>query len=335
MATTPIQDQEGILTPADLHFTRHHAGVPVIDPSRWKLYVHGLVARPRVFDLADLRRLPSRSQICFIECSGNGVSSLRGRRPGRTPQVVDGATSCAEWTGVPLSTLLREAGALPSARWLLAESQDAARYSRSIPLADVLGDALLAYGQNGEPLRPEHGYPVRLVLPGIEGSAQVKWIRRIELGEAAWWTREETARYTDILPSGKIRMFALVMEAKSIITRPAFPQRIAAGWWEIRGLAWSGRGRIARVDVSTDGGATWQVAVLDEPVLPKAHTRFRLPWQYGGGRAVLMSRATDETGYVQPTAQELRRQRLPGHDYHHNSVRAWLVEDDGRVFFRS
>jgi len=334
IATTPIQDQDGILTPTDVHFTRHHAGIPMIDPASWRLYVHGLVTQPRVFDLADLRRLPSRSQICFIECSGNGVSSLQGGRPGRTPEAVDGATSCAEWTGVPLSVLLREVGASPAAKWLLAESEDGARYSRSIPLPEVLGDAMLAYGQNGEPLRPEQGYPVRLLIPGFEGSSQVKWLRRIELGESPWWTREETARYTDILPSGKIRVFALVMEAKSIITQPTFPRRIAPGWWEIRGLAWSGRGRIARVDVSTDGGASWQPAALDAPILPKAHTRFRLPWRYGGGRAVLMSRATDETGAVQPTAEELRRGRVPGNDYHNNSVRAWLVEEDGRIFFR-
>ncbi len=333
---TPLQDLDGVITPADLHFERHHGGVPTIDPKRYSLLIHGMVDRPLVFTLADLKRFPARSIIRFIECSGNGGRAYRreGLTGQLTPQQIDGLTSTSEWTGVPVATLFREAGVSPKATWFLAEGGDAAVMTRSIPVAKGLEDALIAYAQNGEALRPEQGYPARLLLPGYEGNACVKWIRRIELADQPFMTREETAKYTDPLPDDTARMFSFVMDAKSTITEPVFPDRLTEpGWWEIRGLAWSGRGRITRVDVSVDGGKTWQQATLEEPVLPKCHTRFRLAWNWRGGEAVLMSRATDETGYVQPTLDALIEARGPATAYHFNNIRAWRVAADGAVTF--
>jgi sulfane dehydrogenase subunit SoxC len=331
---TPLQDLQGMITPSDLHFERHHAGVPAVDPDRYRLLIHGLVNRPLIFTLADLRRYPARSQICFLECSGNGRRGYRAMSSQSTPQEIDGLTSTSEWTGVPLATLLAEVGVRPAASWLLAEGGDAAVMTRSIPLAKALDDALVAYVQNGEPLRPEQGFPVRLLLPGWEGNTNIKWLRRIKVGDEPFMTREETGRYTDALRGEEARQFSFVMDAKSIITFPAYPTVLPdRGWWEIRGIAWSGRGRIAAVDVSVDGGVTWSAADLQAPVLPKAHTRFRHAWRWQGERATLMSRATDETGYVQPSLAALRAVRGPGTNYHLNSIRGWDVDDAGRVTF--
>jgi sulfane dehydrogenase subunit SoxC len=334
---TPLQDLEGIITPADLHFERHHAGVPAVDPQQYSLLIHGMVERPTIFTLSDLKRFPGTSMIRFIECSGNGGRAYRLATPTAdlSPQQTDGLTSTSEWSGVRLATLLREVGVSPKAGWLLAEGMDAAVMTRSIPMSIANDDALIAYGQNGEALRPEQGYPVRLMLPGVEGNANVKWLRRIEVGEQPFMTREETSKYTDPLPDGTARIFSLVMDAKSIITEPSFPDRLEGhGWREIRGIAWSGRGRITRVEVSVDGGQKWQNASLDEPVLPKCHTRFRLPWEWKGQEAVVMSRATDETGYVQPTSAELLKVRGPNTQYHFNNIREWLVGADGVVRLR-
>jgi len=334
VSTSPLQDLEGIIVPADLHFERHHAGVPAIDPERYRLLVHGMVERPTIFTLAELKRFPRRSRTCFIECSGNGIRGYRDIAKELTPQAVDGLTSTSEWAGVPLAVIFREVGVKAGATWFLAEGMDAAVMTRSIPVEKAWDDAMIAYAQNGEALRPEQGYPARLLLPGWEGNAQVKWIRRIELSDQPFMTREETARYSDPLPDCTARMFSFEMDAKSIITFPAHPVTLPArGFWEITGLAWSGRGRITRVEVSTDGGAKWEPAALEEPVLPKSHTRFRFPWRWSGGEALLMSRATDETGYVQPTLAQLRAVRGLGTQYHYNNVRAWRVEPDGRVFF--
>jgi sulfane dehydrogenase subunit SoxC len=332
VSLTPLQDLRGIVTPADLHFERHHAGVPAVDPERWSLLIHGMVERPRVFTLEDLKRLPSVSRLWFLECSGNG-GKFYDFQADWSPQQIDGLTSTSEWTGVPLALLFREVGVDPAASWFLAEGMDAAVMARSIPLEKAHDDALIAYGQNGEAIRPEQGYPARLFLPGWEGNANVKWIRRIEVADRPFMTREETSRYTDPLADGSARQFSFVMDAKSTITFPAHPAILPdKGWWEIQGLAWSGRGRITGVEVSTDGGRSWAPARLQEPVLPRCHTRFRRLWNWRGDTALLASRATDETGYVQPTLKQLVAARGQGTQYHNNGVRVWRVQPDGRVF---
>jgi sulfane dehydrogenase subunit SoxC len=331
---TPLQDLTGTITPADLHFERHHAGVPAIDPERHELLVHGMVERPLAFTLAELKRFPQVTRTYFVECAGNGRAAWRDPKPDRTPQQVDGMTSNSEWTGIPLGTLLREAGVGREASWVLAEGADACVMTRSVPIAKAWDDALVAWAQNGEPLRPAQGFPLRLVLPGWEGNINVKWLRRLEVGSAPWMTRWETSKYTDPLPGDKARIFSFEHDAKSIITSPAYPSVIAPGWWPVTGIAWSGRGRIVRVDVSTDGGRSWEPSRLQEPTLPKAHTRFQHMWRWGGEPAVLMSRAVDETGYVQPMRSELLAVRGPGTDYHFNPVRAWRVEANGLVLFQ-
>jgi sulfane dehydrogenase subunit SoxC len=331
---TPLHQLTGTVTPSDLMFERHHAGVALIDPARYELIVHGLVDRPTVFTLEDLKRLPSVSRTAFLECSGNGRGAFRSPRREMTPQQVDGLTGSGEWTGVLLSTLFREVGVQRGATWLRAEGGDAARLSRSVPIAKGMDDAMIAYGYNGEPLRPANGYPARLLLPGYEGNANVKWVRRIELADEPGMFRDETSKYTDPLANGTSRQFSFAMDAKSIITAPAHPVRVTPNaWTQITGIAWTGRGRIVRVDVSVDGGASWLVSELQDPVLPVAHTRFQLPWKWDGKRAVLMSRAVDETGYTQPTLAEFRGKRGPGTDYHFNYIRSWVVEPDGQVYF--
>ena len=326
---TPLQDLRGTITPADLHFERHHGGVPEIDPARYELLVHGMVNRPTVFNLADLQRFPGTSRICFLECSGN----LRRGGPQTPPQMVCGLTSQTEWTGVMLSALFAEVGADPNATWFLAEGQDAAVMTRSIPTEKAFDDAMVVYAQNGDALMPGNGYPARLLLPGWEGNASVKWLRRIELADRPFMTREETSKYTDPLGDGTIRQFSFVMDARSLITAPAYPRVIEPGWHEIRGLAWSGRGRITNVEVSVDGGDSWEQAALQGPVLPKAHVRFRHPWNWTGDPAEIMSRATDETGYVQPTWEALRAARGPNTRYHQNPITSWAIADDGQVLF--
>src|SRR5216117_1045191 len=332
----PLQDLVGIVTPADLHFERHHAGVPAIDPQRYKLLIHGMVERPQVFDLDALKRFPAVSRLHFLECSGNGSASYRGISPNLSPQLIDGLTSTSEWSGVPLALLFREVGVKPGAKWFLAEGEDAAVMSRSIPIEKAWDDALIAYGQNGEAIRPEQGYPARLFLPGWEGNANVKWLRRIELSDRPFMTREETSKYTDPMADGTARMFSLMMDARSLITYPAYPVTLGRGWIEINGIAWSGSGKIQRVDVSTDGGTTWTAARLQAPVLSKAHTRFRHLWNWTGGEAVIMSRAVDETGYVQPTRDTLIAARgVSSVGYHINPITGWLIRPDGTVVYRA
>ena len=330
---TPHQDLYGTITPADLHFERHHGGVPEIDPAAYSLLIHGMVERPTVFTLADLKRFPAVSRVHFLECSGN----FGGRTPASelTPQQLAGLTSTSEWTGVALATLFREVGARPQAKWFLAEGQDAALLTRSIPVAKAYDDALIAYGQNGEAIRPEQGYPARLFLPGWEGNASVKWLRRIELSDRPFMTREETSKYTEPMADGTARIFSFLMDARSLITYPAYPVTVSRGWVEINGIAWTGAGKIQRVDVSTDGGATWTPARLQEPVLPKAHTRFRHLWNWTGGESVIMSRAVDETGYVQPTRETLIAARgVSSVGYHINPITGWRVRPDGTVVYR-
>jgi sulfane dehydrogenase subunit SoxC len=330
---TPLQDLTGTITPADLHFERHHNGVPAIDAARHSLLVHGLVEKPTVFSLDDIKRFPQVTRVYFVECAGNGRGAYRDPKPDLTPQKVAGLTSNSEWTGVAVKTLFDEAGVRRDATWFLAEGGDAAVMTRSIPVAKGLEDALVVWAQNGEPLRPEQGYPLRLLLPGWEGNANVKWLRRLELGLRPWMTRWETSKYTDPMSDGTALQFTFEMHVKSVITAPAHPQVIAKGWWPVSGLAWSGNGRVARVDVSTDSGATWHEAKLHEPVLSKAHVRFTHMWEWDGRETILMSRATDDTGAVQPTRTEIVNTRGIGTDYHFNPIYGWKVAAGGQLTF--
>jgi sulfane dehydrogenase subunit SoxC len=331
---TPHQDLYGTITPSDLHFERHHGGVPEIDPKTYSLLIHGMVERPTVFTLADLKRFPAVSRVQFLECSGNFGG--RGTATDLTPQEIAGLTSTSEWTGVALATLFREVGASAKAKWFLAEGQDAAVLTRSVPVSKAYDDALIAYGQNGEAIRPEQGYPARLFLPGWEGNASVKWLRRIELSDRPFMTREETSKYTDPMADGTARIFSFLMDARSLITYPAYPVTLNRGWVEINGIAWTGSGKIRRVDVSTDGGVTWVPAKLQEPVLSKAHTRFRHLWNWTGGDAVIMSRAVDETGYVQPTKEKLITSRgVSSVGYHTNPITGWQIRSDGAVTYHA
>lgn len=329
---SPLQHLHGTMTPNSLFYERHHAGIPAIDPSQHRLMVHGLVDRPTVFTMEDIRRFPSVSIVHFMECSGNSGSEWREESIAETVQAGFGLVSQTEWTGVPLKTILQEVGVQPDATWMLAEGADAAGMTRSIPMEKAMDDAMLAYAMNGEELRPSNGYPVRLFLPGWEGNSSVKWLRRLKFGTEPWMTREETSKYTDLMPDGTARQFTFVMEAKSVITFPSGGDTLASqGFWEISGLAWSGRGRITRVEVSTDGGVTWADAQLQEPVLPVALTRFRFPWTWDGQSARLQSRATDDSGYVQPTIPELVAVRGVNSTYHMNGIKTWAISEDGEV----
>jgi sulfane dehydrogenase subunit SoxC len=319
-----------MMTPSDLHFERHHGGVPVLDPNTYELVIHGMVDKPMVFNLQDLKRFPSVSRIAFLECSGN----FRTGKERMTPQEICGLTSQSEWTGVMLSTLFREVGVQPKATWFLAEGSDAAVMTRSIPVSKGWDDAMIAYAQNGEALRPEQGYPARLFLPGWEGNTNVKWIRRIELADEPFMTREETSKYTEQIKDGKIRQFSFDMDARSIITFPAYPVQVQKGWIEVRGLAWSGRGKIVKVEISTDAGKSWFPSTLLEPVLDKAHTRFTHLWNWNGDATEIMSRAIDETGYTQPTLKQLINARGNDPGYHFNPVTGWIIKRDGEVLYK-
>ncbi len=327
---TPHQSLYGIITPSALHFERHHNGVPSISPDRHRLLIHGLVDRPLTLSMNDLVRFPSVTRTLFLECSGNSGHEWKGPS-GKTVQETHGLMSTSEWTGVRLATVLAESGIKSNAAWVLAEGSDAAAMTRSLPLTEVLKEALLCYAQNGEALRPEQGYPLRLVIPGWEGNTCIKWIRRLKLGTAPFMTREETSRYTDLMPDGTARQFTFVMEAKSVITSPSGGQRIEPGFIEIRGLAWSGRGSVKAVEVSTDGGRSWRRAQLPTPVLPYCHTRFRLEWRWDGEEAIIQSRCVDETDYVQPTREALVAARGTNSFYHYNAIHSWKIDRQGQV----
>ncbi|MAY02555.1 MAG: sulfite dehydrogenase [Gammaproteobacteria bacterium] len=330
---TPLSSLEGIITPSALHFERHHNGIPAIDPAEHRLLIHGLVDRPLIFDLEALSRYPLVSRIQFLECSGNSAA-LNAPQPARaTAQGIHGLVSCSEWTGVPLSILLDEAGIQPEASWILAEGADAAMMSRSVPLSKIMDDAIVAIYQNGERLRPGNGYPMRLFLPGWEGNMSVKWLRRIKVTDAPTMTRDETSKYSDLQADGSSRLFTFPMEVKSVITSPSGEQTMQGpGLYQISGIAWTGAGRIRRVEVSADGGNTWAEAELSDPVLPKALTRFRMPWRWNGGPAVLQSRAIDETGAVQPSRDTLMNERGPQAIYHYHAIQSWQVSDSGEVY---
>jgi sulfane dehydrogenase subunit SoxC len=335
-AFSPLQHSYGTITPSGLHYERHHGGIPNIDPSRHRLIIHGLVDRPMKYSLADLKRFPTVSRTYFMECSGTtGSEIMKAREP--TVQRTHGLVSTSEWTGVPLSTLLKQSGLRTDAAWVLAEGADAAVMTRSVPIDKCLSDALIVFAQNGEAIRPEQGYPMRLFLPGWEGNISIKWLRRLEVSDKPYYTREETSKYTDLITkTGKARIFTFTMEAKSVVTFPSGEMKLPGpGFYEITGLAWSGRGKIARVEVSTDNGKSWSVASLQAPVLAISQTRFRFPWIWNGQPAVIQSRATDETGYVQPTHQQLISERGPLETgslfYHMNAIQSWSVAADGSV----
>ena len=332
---SPLDRSLGMLTPSGLHFERHHGGIPTIDPARHTMIVHGMVERPKKYAMADVKRFPSVSRIHFIECSGNGLTEWK-KPTLKTVQGTHGLLSTSEWTGVQFATIAREVGLKPGAAWVLAEGADAAVMTRSIPLEKMLTDGIIAYGQNGEALRPEQGYPLRLILPGWEGNTHIKWLRRLEVSDKPFMTREETSKYTDLLKDGTARQFSFTMEAKSVITFPSGEMKLPGpGFYEVTGLAWSGRGRVARVEVSSDGGTSWHLASLQEPILPVATTRFRFPWLWDGKPAVLQSRCTDETGYTQPTLKQLVDIRGAngafGSIYHLNAIFSWAVAADGSV----
>jgi sulfane dehydrogenase subunit SoxC len=329
---TPLHDLDGIITPSGLHFERHHNGVPDIDPAVHRLVILGAVERPLSFDLEALKRYPRVSQILCIECGGNSNAGW-DLHPIQTPAgYFHGLASCSEWTGVRIKTLLEETGITNSSKWVIAEGADAFGMTVSLPLEKLLDDAFVGLYQNGEPLRPAQGYPMRLICPGWEGVTHVKWLRTLEVSDRPVMARNETARYTELQPDGKARMFTFVMDAKSLITAPSPGMHLPSdGLYEITGLAWSGRGRIAQVEVSADGGRTWANAELSSPVVPRAFTRFRIPWQWKGQSAVLQSRATDETGYVQPTRAALLEARGRHGYFHYNAIVSWAVAGDGRV----
>ncbi len=329
---TPLHKLEGMITPNGLHFERHHHGVPQINPDRHRLNLHGLFRNPVSFSVDDLLRDPLVSRICVVECGGNSNAGWH-EEPIQTPVgYFHGLASCSEWTGIPLSTLLDEAGLQPDARWLIAEGADAAGMNISIPVEKALDDTLVALYQNGERLRPENGYPLRLILPGWEAVLNVKWLHRLQAAREPVMARNETAKYTELQPSGKARQFTFIMDAKSLITQPSPGYRLhGPGLYQISGLAWSGRGKIRKVEVSADGGKSWAEAALQEPVLSKSFTRFRLPWRWDGSPLVLKSRAIDETGHQQPERAALVAERGRNGYFHYNAIVSWAVAPDGSL----
>ncbi len=332
VSRTPLEQLAGTITPSGLHFERHHNGIPDIDPARHELVIHGLVRQPLAFTRETLLRYPLESQIYFVECAGNSGTFSQSQPQQAAAGALNGLVSCSEWTGVRLSALLDEAGLQRGAKWVIAEGADAAAMSRSVPLEKCLDDAMIALFQNGEAIRPEQGYPMRLLLPGFEGNINVKWLRRLNVIDAPVDARDETSHYTELLPDGKARQYMFPQGVKSAIIRPSFGMNLPApGFYEISGLAWSGAGRISKVELSTNGGKSWTLAALGQPVLPKALARFHLPWQWDGRPAILMSRATDEKGSVQPTRSAWVAQYAPGQPYHYNGIQSWNVAADGTV----
>lgn len=331
---TPLQLQRGVITASGLHFAVHHSGLANIDPRTHVLKIHGRVRRPLRFQLEDLMRYPMVSRVHFLECAGNSAANaLSPLARDETLGELSGEVSCAEWTGVPLAVLLEEARLEPDALWVVAEGADAASHARSLPLAPLLQDAMVALYQNGERLRPSQGYPMRLLMPGWEGNTSIKWLHRLQVAQGPAWTKDESGMYTQVLADGRVEHFALTMPVKSVITHPSGQQRLPQqqGYFQIEGLAWSGHGRIARVEVSVDGGEHWRDADLQMPVLDRAFTRFTMPWRWEGRAAVLMSRATDELGTVQPLRAQWKKRYASYSFNHYNAVQAWSIGADGGV----
>jgi sulfane dehydrogenase subunit SoxC len=333
----PLQGLFGIVTPSGLHFERHHQGWWDVDPSKHRFMVNGsdarMVKRAMVFTMDELMRLPSVSRFHFIECGANSGMEW-GNVAVPTVQYTHGMLSCSEFTGVPLITLLEMAGAdWRHAKFALAEGADGSSMTRTIPVELIRsGEVLVAYGQNGEMLRPENGYPLRLVVPGVQGVSWVKWLRRVELGDAPYASKDENIHYIDLMPDGQHRAYTSVQEVKSVVTTPSGGQVLQGqGFYSITGLAWSGRGTVAKVDVSVDGGRNWKRARLQAPVMDKCLARFSLDWSWDGKPALVMSRATDSAGQIQPTYRALRAVRGRRSIYHNNAIQTWLVQDSGEV----
>jgi len=329
----PLQSLFGIVTPSGLHFERHHQGWWDIDPSQHRLMVNGLVRSPKVFSMDELMRLPSVSRFHFIECGAN-TGMEWGNVAVPTVQYSHGMISCSEFTGVPLKLLLDQCGVdYKKGRFVLAEGADGSSMTRTIPMELIeSGEVFVAYGQNGEMLRPENGYPLRLVVPGVQGVSWVKYLRRIEVGDQPYAAKDEAIHYIDLMPSGLHRQYTSTQECKSVVTTPSGGQVLLdKGFYNISGLAWSGRGRITKVDVSVDGGRNWRSARLEGPVMRKCLTRFNIDWVWDGKPAIVQSRATDESGYVQPSYRDLRKVRGSRSIYHNNAIQSWLVQESGEV----
>lgn len=331
---SPVQNQRGILTPSGLHFSVNHNGIPDIDPGQHRLLIHGLVEKPLTFSIEDLLRYPMVSRVHFLECAGNTATNAVSLTPlDHSCQDLFGQVSGSEWSGVPIRYLLQEAGIKADAKWVIAEGADAGSHSRSLPVRELLDHGIIAFYQNGERLRPSQGYPMRLFIPGWEGNANIKWLHRLELSDKPAYSKDESGLYSDVMDDGKIKRFSFYMEVKSVITNPSGKQYLPKkkGFYEISGLAWSGRGKIKQVEVSADGGKSWAKAKLDDPVLDKSLTRFTIPWFWGGKKTTLLSRATDEHGNVQPTRDEWR-EKYASHSFnHYNAIQAWKINSDGSV----
>jgi sulfane dehydrogenase subunit SoxC len=328
---TPLHELDGIITPNGLCFERHHGGIAEIDPAKYRLMVSGLVDKPLIFTLDDLLRFPRINRVHFLECAANSGMEWRGAQLNGC-QFTHGMVHNVMYTGVRLKHLLDEAGVKTNGKWVVAEGADSSGMNRSVPLQKALEDCIVAWRMNGEMLRPEQGYPVRLVVPGWEGNMWVKWLRRLEVTDAPLLAREETSKYTDLMADGRSRRFTFVMDAKSIVTNPS-PQAPLKhrGQNVLSGLAWSGRGTIRRVDVTMDGGRNWREARIDGPVLDRSLTRFYVDFDWQGQELMIQSRAHDSTGYVQPTKDELRQVRGVNNIYHNNGIQTWLVRANGET----
>jgi sulfane dehydrogenase subunit SoxC len=329
---TPLQGLFGIITPSGLHFERHHQGWHDIDPAHHRFMINGLVKRPKVYTMDDLMRMPSVSRMHFIECGANTAMEW-GNAAMPSVQYSHGMLSCSEFTGVPLSVLLDDCGYDKArAKVVLAEGADGSSMTRTISIDRALDDVLVTWAMNGEMLRPENGYPLRLVVPGVQGVSWVKWLRRIEVGDQPYATKDEAVHYIDSMADGSFRQYTSIQECKSVITTPSAGQGLlGTGYYNITGLAWSGRGKIKRVDISVDGGRNWRSARLEAPLLSKCLTRFNFDWEWNGEAAVLQSRAIDETGYVQPKINELRAVRGTKSIYHNNAIQSWKIAPSGEV----
>ena len=327
---TPLHELDGIITPNGLCFERHHAGIAEIDPAQHRLMINGLVDTPLVFTMQDIMRFPRENRVYFLECAANSGMEWRGAQLNGC-QFTHGMIHNVMYTGVPLRLLLEEAGVKSSGKWVLPEGADSSAMTRSVPMEKALDDCLVAFKMNGEALRPEQGYPLRLVVPGWEGNMWVKWLRRLEVGDQPWHHREETSKYTDLLSDGTARRFTWEMDVKSVITSPSpqAPISHGPGHTVVTGLAWTGLGKISRVDVSLDGGRNWKTARLDGPSLSKSMHRFYFDFDWDGSELLLQSRAMDEFGNFQPTKDQLRAARGVNSIYHNNSIQTWYVQSNG------